>query len=149
MLEKLIHQSQSRYNFLFVKGHEVILVGHLVQLNTKSSRYVWYFASFTFGLRYFAYTTNRRSCLGKFCHSFVPIYHWLTHLPVHVHPTICACISRHILTNCHSLCILQEGPMIHSGSVVAAGISQGRISSLNIDFHVCKLYLYYNIRVHI
>ena len=32
--------------------------------------------------------------------------------------------------------LIQEGPMIHSGSVVAAGISQGRSTSLKFDFKV-------------
>lgn len=32
--------------------------------------------------------------------------------------------------------ILQEGPMIHSGAVVAAGVSQGRSTSLKRDFKV-------------
>lgn len=31
----------------------------------------------------------------------------------------------------------QEGPMIHSGAVVAAGVSQGRSTSLKRDFKVC------------
>lgn len=31
---------------------------------------------------------------------------------------------------------LQEGPMIHSGAVVAAGVSQGRSTSLKRDFKV-------------
>lgn len=30
----------------------------------------------------------------------------------------------------------QEGPMIHSGAVVAAGVSQGRSTSLKKDFKV-------------
>lgn len=30
----------------------------------------------------------------------------------------------------------QEGPMIHSGAVVAAGVSQGRSTSLKRDFKV-------------
>ena len=34
---------------------------------------------------------------------------------------------------------LQEGPMIHSGAVVAAGISQGRAVSLPIDLGVRKV----------
>lgn len=32
--------------------------------------------------------------------------------------------------------IHQEGPMIHSGAVVAAGVSQGRSTSLKRDFKV-------------
>lgn len=38
-----------------------------------------------------------------------------------------------------SFCLLtipQEGPMIHSGAVVAAGVSQGRSTSLKRDFKV-------------
>lgn len=31
--------------------------------------------------------------------------------------------------------LVQEGPMIHSGAVVAAGISQGKTTSLAKDFH--------------
>ena len=29
---------------------------------------------------------------------------------------------------------LQEGPMIHSGAVIAAGVSQGKTTSFNKDF---------------
>ena len=36
--------------------------------------------------------------------------------------------------------IFQEGPMIHSGAVVAAGVSQGRSTSLKRDFKVSPLY---------
>lgn len=36
----------------------------------------------------------------------------------------------------YNLSLLQEGPMIHSGAVVAAGVSQGRSTSLKKDFKV-------------
>ena len=36
----------------------------------------------------------------------------------------------------------QEGPMIHSGAVVAAGVSQGRSSTFKFDLKV-STYLYY------
>lgn len=65
----------------------------------------------------------------------------------------------HLFVNIHSNCVLntfethlkkkkafkavllfahdpQEGPMIHSGAVVAAGVSQGRSTSLKRDFKV-------------
>ncbi len=35
---------------------------------------------------------------------------------------------------------LQEGPMIHSGAVVAAGISQGRSTTLNLDFKASSVF---------
>lgn len=35
-----------------------------------------------------------------------------------------------------AVCAFQEGPMIHSGSVIAAGVSQGRSTSLKRDFKV-------------
>uniref|UniRef100_A0A8D9AXJ9 Chloride channel protein n=1 Tax=Cacopsylla melanoneura TaxID=428564 RepID=A0A8D9AXJ9_9HEMI len=34
----------------------------------------------------------------------------------------------------------KEGPMIHSGAVVAAGISQGKSTSLGKDFHILKYF---------
>ena len=33
--------------------------------------------------------------------------------------------------------VLQEGPMVHSGAVIAAGVSQGRSSTLGCDCQVC------------
>ena len=45
---------------------------------------------------------------------------------------ICYCV-------CEPVCFLssvQEGPMIHSGAVVAAGVSQGRSTSLGLDLKV-------------
>ena len=35
--------------------------------------------------------------------------------------------------------LLQEGPMIHAGAVVAAGVSQGRSTSLNSDCKVINI----------
>ena len=32
--------------------------------------------------------------------------------------------------------VCQEGPMIHSGAVIAAGVSQGRSTSLGFDLRV-------------
>ena len=34
---------------------------------------------------------------------------------------------------------IQEGPMIHSGAIVAAGVSQGRSRVFKTDFKVSKI----------
>jgi len=34
---------------------------------------------------------------------------------------------------------IQEGPMIHSGAVVAAGVSQGRSTTFGFDLKVCVI----------
>ncbi len=51
------------------------------------------------------------------------------------------CATRVVGQLCKNECecvsfLLQEGPMIHSGAVVAAGVSQGRSSTLGLD---CKV----------
>nr|KAG5710384.1 hypothetical protein BaRGS_022202 [Batillaria attramentaria] len=38
------------------------------------------------------------------------------------------------------LAVGKEGPMIHSGAVVAAGVSQGRSTSLGFDFHIFEYF---------
>uniref|UniRef100_A0A8C0D2Y6 Chloride channel protein n=1 Tax=Balaenoptera musculus TaxID=9771 RepID=A0A8C0D2Y6_BALMU len=39
-----------------------------------------------------------------------------------------------------AVCAFQEGPMIHSGSVIAAGVSQGRSTSLKRDFKIFEYF---------
>ena len=34
--------------------------------------------------------------------------------------------------------LIKEGPMVHSGAVVAAGLSQGKSTTLGLDFGVLK-----------
>lgn len=54
--------------------------------------------------------------------------------------TLCAKVFGVILSVTGGLTIGKEGPMIHAGAVVAAGISQGRTTSFGLDCHLFEYF---------
>nr|XP_008510568.1 PREDICTED: H(+)/Cl(-) exchange transporter 7-like [Equus przewalskii] len=57
-----------------------------------------------------------------------------------VFQTLVIKVSGVILSVVGGLAVGKEGPMIHSGSVIAAGVSQGRSTSLKRDFKIFEYF---------
>ena len=54
--------------------------------------------------------------------------------------TLVTKVSGVVFSVAGGLAVGKEGPMIHTGAVIAAGVSQGRSTTFNRDFHVFEMF---------